>query len=1169
MKLSAAVIVFLAFALQAVECPVILRTSDYLNPDSGSITVRFQPKWNETTEKLQIAYLFSVRKYLPDQRRLSGPALGINRHTDGRTFLWLYIVHPETKRDWGFYIPYQLKNGESYEITAGWKGSYLYLKAGDKTLADSVMPFRLELAPEINIGGNEKKASGIELISYRIQKPVKREAPLKADPAPSEAKVLLDSEKEFSFEFENPGKKTELSVTPENFAIRKGKRYFLNCAAPELFPQEIIAQADGKLVLNLPPILRTAITISATSGNLLKNSSFESGMNGWKEENNNPGDSAGIDSETFRSGGNSLKLQKNSCGGTLCAMSPEIPVEAGKSYLASGFYHWEKNSLNTALSMSLFISADGKHTVASANNRHELSFPAFQTKAGEWRYAQQSIRVPEKFKGRKLTARIGLRMDGTRGTVYWDDLDFREKPPQAKLKGKVVKASEERLADTGLSEILAKKKPLEASVAIRNGSPVLLINGKQEPFVPFYAQNPEMGGTARRQGTGILVAKVPLNNWEQPTGSIWTGPDQYDFSVLDRCLSRLLSRAPDAKIIVSLYGMAYRNFAKDHPESAWITGGGERGRRFFNNVPELAYSFISDALRSEAGKFMRRLGEHLAGSLYGKAVIGIHFTAGSDGQWYPPLHPWSFKNLDYSEGSRLAVISEIRKQYGNNLAALRNAWKNPGITFEAIRLPSPAELSPERTMLDPGKGDQWLIDTVRAYHKAIIGTIDHLSKEIKAGFGRPVLALTYAPDNALMAKGELCRTQYLDGFICLPSYLRQRAPGGTPFSSGQPHGSIRLHKKLFLEEVDFRNEYSEIPDRERRLWLGMAPGVEGHFAQLRRTFGTLFASGVSGWFMTIGQTGHYTWSGPFAPIIGEVVRAAERQAEGNGMRFPVQVAVFQDNFYQAYFTYRNRLDHFLQHSRTNRNLAYSGLTFMNYLLSDLEHPGRRPAKINYFPTAASLTEKQIQWIEKNLQRDGNILIFSGDAGRFAGRNPEETLRRLTGMKIRSNPEQLVSYTYRTDRIPGANLIGIPGNSLWLQQFRGPLFHVEDPSASTVALLEGSERTGIALKRHPDWTAVYIGGSDERALTVDFWRTLAGIGNITPFGPAGDITCAGNGILMIHAATSGNKVLRWKQNADVTDLATGKAIAGKVNTLTLPMQSGTTRWFALRPVHETD
>lgn len=157
MKLSAAVIVFLAFALQAVECPVILRTSDYLNPDSGSITVRFQPKWNETTEKLQIAYLFSVRKYLPDQRRLSGPALGINRHTDGRTFLWLYIVHPETKRDWGFYIPYQLKNGESYEITAGWKGSYLYLKAGDKTLADSVMPFRLELAPEINTEEMKRK----------------------------------------------------------------------------------------------------------------------------------------------------------------------------------------------------------------------------------------------------------------------------------------------------------------------------------------------------------------------------------------------------------------------------------------------------------------------------------------------------------------------------------------------------------------------------------------------------------------------------------------------------------------------------------------------------------------------------------------------------------------------------------------------------------------------------------------------------------------------------------------------------------------------------------------------------------------------------------------------------------------------------------------------------
>ena len=85
MKLSAAVIVFLAFALQAVECPVILRTSDYLNPDSGSITVRFQPKWNETTEKLQIAYLFSVRKYLPDQRRRGSTVIRTAGHSSGST----------------------------------------------------------------------------------------------------------------------------------------------------------------------------------------------------------------------------------------------------------------------------------------------------------------------------------------------------------------------------------------------------------------------------------------------------------------------------------------------------------------------------------------------------------------------------------------------------------------------------------------------------------------------------------------------------------------------------------------------------------------------------------------------------------------------------------------------------------------------------------------------------------------------------------------------------------------------------------------------------------------------------------------------------------------------------------------------------------------------------
>lgn len=109
-----------------------------------------------------------------------------------------------------------------------------------------------------------------------------------------------------------------------------------------------------------------------------------------------------------------------------------------------------------------------------------------------------------------------------------------------------------------------------------------------------------------------------------------------------------------------------------------------------------------------------------------------------------------------------------------------------------------------------------------------------------------------------------------------------------------------------------------------------------------------FAAELNGWFMTIGQIGQYTWSGSFAPIVGEVQRAAGRSLEKGNVSFPLQTVVFKEEGSQSYITYKNRLDHFLEYSRNcTRNLAHSGLISRIYLLRDLTNPERPSVKITY------------------------------------------------------------------------------------------------------------------------------------------------------------------------------------------------------------------------------
>ena len=59
----------------------------------------------------------------------------------------------------------------------------------------------------------------------------------------------------------------------------------------------------------------------------------------------------------------------------------------------------------------------------------------------------------------------------------------------------------------------------------------------------------------------------------------------------------------------------------------------------------------------------------------------------------------------------------------------------------------------------------------------------------------------------------------------------------------------------------------------------------------------LYSQGVWGWFMTIGQQGHNTWHGDFAPILSEIKRAADMTMLPS--KDSESIAIFSDEFFSG------------------------------------------------------------------------------------------------------------------------------------------------------------------------------------------------------------------------------------------------------------------------------
>lgn len=1154
--------------------PLVLQIKDKLNPDEGCISFSYTPNFGRSADRLVIYRIFASSK----------TGCGVNVGKDGKTVPWFLINTPETGANYGIYNATVLEAGKTYRFQLSWDRENMYMSIDGKLIGKKVKKVPMPLGETMFFGSyNNENADGI-LADLEFSRESAIQPIAKALSATANVWDIRDNKTYCSAVVESPDAPVTMVFRPKTMPVENGRNYWVESNVFD--PQIIKPGKDGSFTVQYPACYNNNVTISPTGENLLSGADFEGGSGlpqGWKAINNskplptlsqghegfsiddslerNSGDgnnAATVQSKLRRSGKQSLRMVKNSADGSLVAESGAIPVSAGKKYLLTGYCNTTDMKFGSGFAMIAKVTGAN----VKAEYHYALVMPR-QTRRNEWRMAYCGFAIPADVKNPKVT--LLLTATGNPFSLCWDDLDLRERPvmlptlnrPDAPGQMTPVISKEELL------DRLAKAAPYTAERKIIDGVPQLFLNGKIAPkfgyagFLRAGHKDFDQAGV-HLQWLYTITGDGGKNNWRGTP--VWLNDGKYDFSPLDGRLESLLRLAPDAVVMLYLGVNPYPDFFENHPDALALD---ENGKPYASDNSHW-FSYAAESYRTSCADMLRALAEYLKKSPYGKAVAGIHIVGGRDGQWFP--HPY-----DGSEGNRKAFAAYLRKVYNNDTAALRRAWGEPEITFDTVSVPKPSEMS-DVYFLNPENPEhrRW-IDGERFRNVAPVETVSEFARIFKEAIGRPFYASMYyndiiaGHDLGKNAFKELLESPFIDGFVGVYDYGWTRLTV-FPGASVNLMDSPALHGKIMLGELDYRTEYSHLwAVRASGSWgpdvVGNSKGAEQNLAQQRRDMGMFLSHGQGAWMYALAGNG---WPHPdMMRAIHEARKAAtlsvtEPRPEDYG-----DVACFVDERMMDVLGRAGSpgfriLIHQVGAANIRVPLNRSGLKVDSYLLSDLTNSQRKKYKMYIFAASPTITKTEIAWIEENLQKDGNVLVFIFDAGRATSGGFTKNLKRLTGINARIDEKQIITYRYEPLQLkdPLASGLRYLGT-----ETRGPALIIEDKEATPIGIYQNTELVGAAVKRHRNWTAVYIGAPG--GITPDFLRAAAAEAGIKPAGPSGDATYAGNGFITIHAAASGEKTISWQGNYDAVDLADGKVVVPNANTLTFHLEAGQSRWFRLQ------
>ena len=1119
-----------------------------ISGERGEVEFDYQPLFApDSMDRVIARRIFSAQ----DKRR-DGFSVGVNTAPNGY-FLWFIIKNSETPDNYGVYENVQMEKGKWYKIVASWDKKFLKLYINGVLIGKKEMIGTMPSPSDIILGDTSRKSGTESLIdNLRISS-----GPRAAQPDAPPVKIIAkdgsanisvsqvsDTPERFSFVAENIGGPLTLRVTPEAMPVHAGESYWVT--ASQFDPQVVWATQDGSVEFALPKVNYSAAAVEKRlTDNLVPNPSFEDRHGGepklWllrTEENDTApivlgqdpaampeipegkkykadDQNAVVSSAKWKSGGKSLRLSKtHDRMSVTCSSSQPVKLEPGAEYILSGYYSTDDVKFGSAPFFGIKVTADGKAAMRFCDE--SLSAPR-ATAANEWRRAFVRFKVPEDCQN--PSGVIEMRAAGAPFTIFWDELDMSKAPAALSQQGKQLSALQKkpRLTAEEVAEMMKKRAAYDVKTACPNGVPQVLVDGKVLPLFGFAASPfewPNGGDHKDFAAAGVHLHLLPVatgwNGHDNILGpKIWTGQGAYSFDGLDQRLSKLLGYDPDAKIMLYVFCDPYPDFLAKNPsaEHGGPDGKQARGKK--------TYSLSSEAFRKETADMLKALGAHLAGSDLGKAVIGAHLVCGLSRQ--------TADGEDRSESARDALAKWLEKRFKGDKDKLTEEW-GEGADFKTVAVPEEKRIVQGKYFLDKADAADKKTAALRRFRSENMAeSICSWAEAFKAGAGRGALVTAHygdimrGRDTNNHALKILLESPALDGVAAPPAHGWTRLPGQTGGCNAVT-ASVRLHKKLFISELDARTEYSLMVSEADKQLAGAVCGAEAMSAQLRRDLGAAFAQGSGAWIYGIGGNG---WLNPeYMETIAEAAKAAEKIAL-KGATEQGQIAVFFD---EELFDLTSSAGGFASNlgllggQIAAQMFSRSGLTWDAYLLSDLENPARPKYKINIFMPAPSITFAQAKYVKEHMHKDGSITVVTGPAGAFGNPNIHEIVKEMTGVDAAMNSAAQILWEYAASEFDDPLAVGFKHlNGV----MTGPIITVDQDKAATLAVYQTDEKSVAAgVKRHSEWTGVFM--APPGGLTPGFVRLLAKEAKLEPHAPDGDLFFAGNGVIGLHSMSGRRK-----------------------------------------------
>jgi hypothetical protein len=755
---------------------------------------------------------------------------------------------------------------------------------------------------------------------------------------------------------------------------------------------------------------------------------------------------------------------------------------------------------------------------------------------------------------------------------------------------------------------------MKAQLKNYNGTPTVFFDDKPGFFGCHLVgwmdpKNPNIVQPFARKYADAGVHIYSVDN----VGSEWVGPhagstSHYDFSAVIPRLQAYIDVDPQATFLMRMgFETRWMNegwWGKMYPDEVEILSDGNR----------VGHSYASEIWREQVNDLLREFIAYLKKvGLYDR-TLAYQLDAGTSGEWIKDESSMQLVTADYSAPMRRRFRSWLRARYHNDPAALQDAWADAKVTFDTAEVPSFTEQSTTTTghsFRDPRK-EQKVVDYYD--NLADLCADDLLSfcrttrevtngEKLNGAFFGYIMELAwnnafFTPENVIarsevstiqrsghLGLSKLLRSPDIDFFVSPYGYAFRGLGGdGLPM---QPSEALRAHGKIYIMEEDTLMHNNFDPG-------GRNQSVENSVAVYQRNFAQCLTHGQGvTWFEVPGLAEHPSlvdersrWIKRFQKL-GEWGQALDRTPCAD-------VAVFLDDESYQYESIQNNLDLPLIWKQRVISLNRFGAPHDMYLLDDLLEGNLPPYKLYVFLNAFHLNDRRRQALKSILRRDGRTALWiyapgflnsdgaspSGEGGGSApspsGRGQGEGkglamsidyMTDLTGFKFGKGNSPWGPFMHVTNFAHPITR-GLPQDWFWgTTNPIGPLFHLEDPEATTLGQVVyslGRCKPGFGVKTFNNgdpktaWNSVYCATPDVPAAVL---RGIARFAGVHLYNEDGDVMYGTPELLSVHSVSGGDRTFKLPDTVEVVyDLFAGRTLAKNVSEFKVTIPPASTQLY---------